>query len=290
MTNAAVRTAHLKDTIDLYSGIASGELPAVSFVKPSGLLDGHPASSKWDLFEGFSKKIIDLVKSKPELWESTAIFVTADEGGGYYDSGYVQPVDFFGDGTRIPLIAVSPHSTGGRVSHEYTDHVSILKFIERNWRLAPVTGRSRDNLPNPVTTPRQPVRAASTARRSAICSTCSTSAGAERSPRPDAARARLGGRAPRSGSSPPCAQQPTRTRLSPSPGPFMRTAAASHAPRRRRAAPPPPPDGTRRSPGVPSLDQPDVVGIGFLSGGRLTSVRPRGPCITAVDWKVRVHG
>jgi phospholipase C len=150
MTNAAVRTAHIKDTIDLYSGIAAGELPAVSFVKPSGLLDGHPASSKWDLFEGFSKKIIDMVKSKPELWESTAIFVTADEGGGYYDSGYVQPVDFFGDGTRIPLIAVSAHSTGGRVSHEYTDHVSILKFIERNWRLAPVTGRSRDNLPNPI--------------------------------------------------------------------------------------------------------------------------------------------
>ena len=38
----------------------------------------------------------------------TAIFVTFDEGGGYYDSGYIQPLDFFGDGTRIPLIVVSP--------------------------------------------------------------------------------------------------------------------------------------------------------------------------------------
>ena len=150
MTNDAVRTAHLKDTIDLYSAIANGDLPAVSFVKPSGFVDGHPASSKWDLFEGFVKKIVDQVKSKPELWESTAIFVTADEGGGYYDSGYVQPVDFFGDGTRIPMIVVSPYATGGRVSHEYTDHVSILKFIERNWRLAPISKRSRDNLPNPV--------------------------------------------------------------------------------------------------------------------------------------------
>jgi phospholipase C len=77
--------------------------------------------------------------------------ITFDEGGGYYDSGYVQPVDFFGDGTRIPLIAVSSHARPGHVSHEYTDHVSILKFIERNWHLSPVTDRSRDNLPNPVT-------------------------------------------------------------------------------------------------------------------------------------------
>ena len=75
---------------------------------------------------------------------------TFDEGGGYYDSGYVQPLDFFGDGTRIPLIAVSPYAKGGHISHDYTDHVSILKFIERNWGLAPVTTRSRDNFPNPV--------------------------------------------------------------------------------------------------------------------------------------------
>jgi phospholipase C len=150
MTDAAVRTEHLRDTTDLYADIADGWLPAVSFVKPSGLVDGHPASSKWDLFEGFTKKIVDLVRANPDLWETTAILVTADEGGGYYDSGYVQPVDYFGDGTRIPMIAVSKYSRGGRVSHQYGDHVSILKFIERNWDLPPVTERSRDNLPNPV--------------------------------------------------------------------------------------------------------------------------------------------
>jgi len=150
MTNPAARTAHLKDTIDLYSGIAKGQLPAVSFVKPSGWLDGHPASSKINLLEGFVKKIVDLVKGQPGLWNDTAIIVTMDEGGGYYDSGYVQAVDFFGDGTRIPTLVISPHATGGRVSHEYTDHVSILKFIERNWGLHPISKRSRDNLPNPV--------------------------------------------------------------------------------------------------------------------------------------------
>jgi len=151
MTNDAIRTAHIVDTLDLYSDIQNGTLPAVSFVKPSGWVDGHPASSKFNLFEGFVKKIVDAVKSNKELWESTAIFITVDEGGGYYDSGYIQNLDFFGDGTRIPMIVVSPYSRGGHISHDYSDHVSILKFIERNWNLGTVSNRSRDNLPNPIT-------------------------------------------------------------------------------------------------------------------------------------------
>jgi len=156
MTNDAVRTSHIFDTDQLYQDIRSGHLPAVSFVKPSGWVDGHPASSKWDLFEGFTKKIVDMVQSNPRLWTTTAIFVTVDEGGGYYDSGYVQPLDFFGDGTRIPLIVVSPWTKPGHISHSYSDHVSILKFIEHNWGLPAVSGRSRDNDPNPMSSPGNP--------------------------------------------------------------------------------------------------------------------------------------
>ncbi|HET6378155.1 MAG TPA: alkaline phosphatase family protein [Methylocella sp.] len=156
MTRPAIRKAHLKDTTDLYDDIAKGTLPAVSFVKPGALVDGHPGYSKFDLFEAFTKKIVNAIKAKPELWAHTAIFITVDEGGGYYDSGYIQPLDFFGDGTRIPLIVVSPYSTGGRVVHDYSDHVSILKFIERNWKLPAITKRSRDNLPNPVAIPGNP--------------------------------------------------------------------------------------------------------------------------------------
>jgi len=150
MANAAIRTAHIQDTTNLYEDIARGTLPAVSFVKPSGLVDGHPSSSKLNLFEGFTQKIVEAVRANPQLWKDTAIFITFDEGGGYYDSGYVQPLDYFGDGTRIPLIVVSPYTQAGHISHDYADHVSILKFIERNWGLAPVTRRSRDNFPNPV--------------------------------------------------------------------------------------------------------------------------------------------
>ena len=156
MTNPAIRAAHITDTDQLYRDIHNGQLPAVSFVKPSGWVDGHPASSKWNLFEGFAKKIVDAVRSNPELWNSTAIFITTDEGGGYYDSGYIQPLDFFGDGTRIPLIVVSPYTRPGHISHAYADHVSILKFIERNWNLTPITARSRDNFPDPIQTSSNP--------------------------------------------------------------------------------------------------------------------------------------
>jgi phospholipase C len=155
MTDPAQRK-NITDTTELYTDIQNGTLPAVSFVKPSGWVDGHPASSKWNLFEGFVKKIVDAVKGNPDLWDSTAIFVTTDEGGGYYDSGYVQPLDFFGDGTRIPMIVVSKYTKPGHISHSYADHVSVLKFIEHNWNLGTISTRSRDNFPNPVVTEDNP--------------------------------------------------------------------------------------------------------------------------------------
>jgi phospholipase C len=97
-----------------------------------------------------------MVKANPTLWANTAIVVTFDEGGGYYDSGYVQALDFFGDGTRIPTIVVSRFTKPGHITHAYADHVSILKFIEANWKLPPITNRSRDNFPNPK--PTSPIR------------------------------------------------------------------------------------------------------------------------------------
>ncbi|HTT82784.1 MAG TPA: alkaline phosphatase family protein [Rhizomicrobium sp.] len=145
------RIANLHDTTDLYDDIQSGELPAVSYVKPSGVNDGHPESSQLAEFSGFVQKIITEVQKNKKLAASTAIMITWDEGGGYYDSGYVQQLDFFGDGTRIPMIIVSPYTTGGHVSHIYSDHASVPKFIEANWGLPTITYRSRDNMPNPVT-------------------------------------------------------------------------------------------------------------------------------------------
>ncbi|HEY6824096.1 MAG TPA: alkaline phosphatase family protein [Steroidobacteraceae bacterium] len=142
---------HMRDVTDLFTDLANGTLPAVSYVKPDGYLDGHPGGGKWTLFEAFVKNLIQRAQSNPRQWAGTAIFITVDESGGYYDSGFIQWVDFFGTGPRIPLIAVSPYSTGGHVSHVYNEHSSFVKFIERNWKIqGTLSERSRDNLPNPI--------------------------------------------------------------------------------------------------------------------------------------------
>jgi phospholipase C len=147
----AMVAEHTRDVTDLFADLINGTLPAVSWVKPDGYVDGHPGGGKWTLFEAFVRHVIELAQSNPQQWAQSAIFVTVDEGGGYYDSGFIQWVDFFGTGPRIPLIAVSPFSTGGHVSHVYGEHSSLVKFIERNWKLpGTLSARSRDNLPNPV--------------------------------------------------------------------------------------------------------------------------------------------
>lgn len=129
--------------------LTSNNLPAVSFVRPFEALAGHPADSTTDLYEMFLETLINRVKANPQIWAKTAIFITTDEGGGYYDSGDVQPLDFLGDGTRIPFFVVSPYAKKGYVDHTYYDHVSVLKFIERNWHLPTISAVSRDHLPNP---------------------------------------------------------------------------------------------------------------------------------------------
>ena len=149
MANPAKRKEHLKDVQDLLAEIEASSLPSVAYVKPDGWLDGHPATSKVSLFEAFTRNIVSRLEANPKLFAETAVVLTFDEGGGYWDSGYIQPLDFFGDGPRIPAIVVSPYSKGGRVEHAYYDHVSVLKFIERNWGLPPLSSRSRDRLPNP---------------------------------------------------------------------------------------------------------------------------------------------
>jgi phospholipase C len=92
--------------------LKNGTLPAVSFVRPFETLAGHPGDSTLNLYERFIQQLILAVQKHPKIWQSTAIFIT-DEGGGYYDSGYIQVLDFFGDGTRVPLIVVSPHAKIG---------------------------------------------------------------------------------------------------------------------------------------------------------------------------------
>lgn len=147
---------NLQDINQFFADVQSGTLPAVSFVKPDVLLDGHPGTCTPPIFEAFARRVIDAVTGNSGIWASSAILITFDESGGWYDSGYIQPIDFFGDGPRTVMIAVSPFSRFGYVDHTYSDHASILKFIEYNWALSPLSSRSRDNLPNPASAPSTP--------------------------------------------------------------------------------------------------------------------------------------
>jgi phospholipase C len=147
MTNPALRKNVQHGLTDFVSEAAHGTLPAVTFLKP-GDDDGHPGYSSMYAWENFAARAVAAIQGNPRLWRSTAIFITDDETGGYYDSGYIQPVSFFGDGPRVPMLVVSPYTRPGFVDHTYTDHVSILKFIEANWHLSPLTSYSEDNLPN----------------------------------------------------------------------------------------------------------------------------------------------
>jgi phospholipase C len=138
------------DISQLSTDIQNGALAAVSFAKPNDFDSGHPAFSTPSAFEDWVTNLMNELISNPTLFSTTAVFITFDEGGGYYDSGYVQVIDFFGDGPRIPMIVISPYAKAGFVDHTYYDHASVLKFIEANWKLGPLSTRSRDSLPNPT--------------------------------------------------------------------------------------------------------------------------------------------
>lgn len=151
--------ANLKGLTSFYTDVAAGTLPEVSFVVPKNLVSGHPGYSAPYLYEAFLNDLVSRVQASSQ-WADTAIVITTDEGGGYFDSGFIQNLDFFGDGPRIPLIVVSPYAKKGYIDHTYQDHASVLKFIEHNWSLPALSARSRDNLPDPVRDPNNPYRPA----------------------------------------------------------------------------------------------------------------------------------
>jgi len=135
----ADRERYLKDYTDLVAGIDGGSLPQVVFYKPQGTLNEHPGYA--DVLSG-DQHIADLIakiKSSP-LWASTAIIVTYDENGGFWDHVAPPAGGRWGPGTRIPTIIVSPLARRGYVDHTSYDTTSILKFITLRFGLTPLPG------------------------------------------------------------------------------------------------------------------------------------------------------
>ncbi len=135
----ADRSAHLKDYTELAASLDRGKLPQVVFYKPQGTLNEHPGYA--DVWSGDAhiEQLIAKLKASP-LWSSTAIIVTYDENGGFWD--HVKPPvgDRWGPGPRIPTLIISPYAKRRYVDHTLYDTTSILKFITRRFGLEPLPG------------------------------------------------------------------------------------------------------------------------------------------------------
>ncbi len=134
------KAEHLKDETDLFAAVAQGKLPAVSFYKPAGDDNEHPGYA--DVARGDAKVagLIDAIRKSP-LWRDTAIIVTYDENGGFWDHVAPPKADRWGPGTRIPAMVISPYARKGFVDHTVYDTTSILKLIETRYRLKPLGER-----------------------------------------------------------------------------------------------------------------------------------------------------
>jgi phospholipase C len=74
-------------------------------------------------------------------WKDSAIFLTWDDYGGFFDHVPPPSVDAFGYGPRVPMIVISPYARPGYISHYTYDFTSVLKFIEERWGTGHLTAR-----------------------------------------------------------------------------------------------------------------------------------------------------
>ena len=117
-----------------------GKLPAVSWLV-TGEMSEHPPYSTC-AGENWTVEQLNAIMSGPD-WNSTAVFVTWDDGGGFYDHVPPPRIDSTGLGPRVPLLIISPFARKGFVSHTPYDFASFLAFVEKRFGLGPLTPRNQ---------------------------------------------------------------------------------------------------------------------------------------------------
>jgi phospholipase C len=128
----------------------TGKLPSVSWVIPSAADSEHPPSLV-SVGQAWVTRLVNAVMTGPD-WSSTAIFVTWDDWGGFYDHVVPPKVDGSGYGLRVPGLVISPYAKAGYVDHQVLSFDAYLKFIEDDFlggqRLDPNTDGRPDSRPN----------------------------------------------------------------------------------------------------------------------------------------------
>jgi phospholipase C len=138
-------------TLDnFFTAAKSGTLPAVSWIDPNGKASEHPTALV-STGQAYTTGLINAIMNSPD-WSSTAIFLSWDDWGGFYD--HVQPpaVDANGFGLRVPGIVISPFARSGYIDHQLLSHDAYNKFIEDVFlggqRLNPATDGRPDPRPD----------------------------------------------------------------------------------------------------------------------------------------------
>jgi phospholipase C len=144
---------NITDVSHFYADAKAGKLPAVSWVMPSQRDSDHPPARISDSQAWVTSLVNAVMKSKD--WKSTAIFLSWDDWGGFYDHVRPPTIDLNGYGFRVPAIVISPYARRGYIDHQQLSFDAIAKFIEDDFlggrRLDPKT----DGRPDPRPTVRE---------------------------------------------------------------------------------------------------------------------------------------
>ncbi len=141
---------NVRDLRDFYSAAANGTLPNVVWITPAARYSEHPPALV-SAGQSYVTGLINAIMRGPD-WKSTAIFVSWDDWGGFYDHVAPPRVDENGYGIRVPGIVISPYARRGLVDHQTLSHDAYVKFIEDDFlggaRIDPATDGRPDRRPN----------------------------------------------------------------------------------------------------------------------------------------------
>jgi len=131
---------HAQFNIDnLMKDIEANDLPSVTWAVPHFQLSDHPPAST-SFTHNWVQDVVNTLQ-RSDLWSSTALFLTWDEWGGFYDHVAPPQVDEVGLGLRVPLVTISPYTPKGLIDDEVGEFSTPLRFISDNWGLPHLTPR-----------------------------------------------------------------------------------------------------------------------------------------------------